>query len=50
MQDLFGNAPVPTSGPWPTTHPIQAALLWSFGILAVFLPLAVRKYRRAVAR
>jgi ABC transporter DrrB family efflux protein len=49
LRQLFGNAPVPTTGPWPVQHPVPAALLWSFGILGVCLPLAVRRYRRAVA-
>jgi ABC transporter DrrB family efflux protein len=49
VRHLFGNAPLPATGPWPTQHPVPAALLWSFGILAVCLPLAVRRYRRAVA-
>jgi ABC transporter DrrB family efflux protein len=50
LRDLFGNGPVPTTGPWPVTHPVQAALAWSFAILAVCLPLAVRRYRSAVSR
>jgi ABC transporter DrrB family efflux protein len=49
LRDLFGNGPVPTTGPWPVTHPVPAALAWSFGILAVCLPLAVRRYRSSVA-
>jgi ABC transporter DrrB family efflux protein len=50
LRDLFGNGPVPTTGPWPVTHPVPAALAWSFGILAVCLPLAVHRYRSAVSR
>jgi ABC transporter DrrB family efflux protein len=50
LRDLFGNGAVPTTGPWPVQHPIPAALLWSFGILAVCLPLAVHRYRSSVAR
>jgi ABC-2 type transport system permease protein len=30
----------------PTTGPVIQALAWSVGILAVFAPLAVRRYRR----
>jgi hypothetical protein len=25
LRDLFGNGPVPTTGPWPVTHPVPAA-------------------------
>lgn len=44
---LFGN-PNPSGriDTWPMQHPTQAALLWSFAFLAVFVPLAVRSYRR----
>lgn len=31
----------------PTTTPVVQAILWSLGIILVFTPLAVRKYRRA---
>lgn len=32
----------------PTTSPVLQSLAWSIGILVVFAPLAVRRYRRAV--
>jgi len=31
----------------PTTHKVLVALTWCAGILAVFGPLAVARYRRA---
>jgi hypothetical protein len=31
------------------THPVLATALWSVGILVVFAPLAVRRYRRMAA-
>jgi ABC-2 type transport system permease protein len=33
------------SDAWPLTHPVLATVLWSVGIIAVFVPLAVRRYR-----
>ena len=32
----------------PTTEPVMKAVLWSVGLLIVLVPLAVRRYRRAV--
>jgi ABC-2 type transport system permease protein/oleandomycin transport system permease protein len=31
----------------PTAGKVVASLLWSIGIVAVFAPLAIRRYRRA---
>jgi ABC-type polysaccharide/polyol phosphate export permease len=31
----------------PTTGKVLAALAWSLGVVAMFAPLAVRRYRRA---
>jgi ABC transporter DrrB family efflux protein len=45
---LFGNPnPSSTIDTWPMQHPTPAALLWCFVFLAVFVPLAVRLYRKA---
>jgi len=44
LRDLFGNAPVPGDAAWPVAHPIAGSLLWCAVLIAVFLPLAVRKY------
>ena len=45
MRDLFGN-PNPTSGSgFPAEHPILTTVLWAAAIVAVFAPLAVRRYR-----
>lgn len=46
LRDLFGNAPVPDDGAWPVTHPVAGSLLWCAVLIAVFLPLAVRRYAR----
>ncbi|MGH3329591.1 MAG: ABC transporter permease [Streptomycetales bacterium] len=51
-RELFGN-PDPSAlatDAWPMQHPVVASLLWSLVLLAVFVPLAVRKYRNASAR
>ncbi len=45
---LFGNPGVVTGHvALPLRHPIAATLLWSAVLLAVFVPLAVRRYRTA---
>lgn len=43
---LFGNAVTQEAGAWPVRHPVAAALAWSLLLLAVFVPLAVRRYHR----
>jgi ABC transporter DrrB family efflux protein len=50
-RDLFGN-PNPSSAlpAWPMQHPELATVLWSFGLIAVFAPLAVHLYRRKSLR
>jgi ABC-2 type transport system permease protein len=48
---LFGNPSVATEHPvWPMAHPVIAAVLWSVGILAVCVPLAIRRYRTVSSR
>jgi ABC transporter DrrB family efflux protein len=50
-RELFGNVGVPyTGGAWPLHHPVPAAFLYSVLLLAIFAPLAVRRYRSAVGR
>jgi ABC transporter DrrB family efflux protein len=51
-RQLFGNtgsAPLPDS-PWSLHHPIIYTLIWIVGLLAVFIPLSVRQYKRAAGR
>ncbi|WP_019634524.1 ABC transporter permease [Actinomadura atramentaria] len=44
---LFGNPGVPAGdAPWPLAHPSLAVLGWSAALLAVFVPLTARAYRR----
>jgi len=44
LRDLFGNAPVPEGAAWPVAHPVAGSLAWCAVLIAVFLPLAVRRY------
>lgn len=44
IRDLFGNAPVPEGAAWPVAHPVAGSLAWCAVLIAVFLPLAVRRY------
>lgn len=46
LRDLFGNAAVPQGAAWPVAHPIAGSLAWCVLLLAVFTPLAVRRYAR----
>ncbi|MGW2344115.1 ABC transporter permease [Streptomyces sp. NPDC001661] len=43
VRDLFGNAPVPHGAAWPVTHPVAGSLAWCAVLLAVCVPLAVRR-------
>ncbi|MDK3258715.1 ABC transporter permease [Blastococcus capsensis] len=51
-RELFGNtAPVlEASDVWSLQHPVLYTLLWSGVLLAVFIPLSVRIYRRTASR
>ncbi|MFB6985140.1 ABC transporter permease [Streptomyces sp. NPDC056304] len=45
-RDLFGNASPSADGAWPVAHPVAGTLAWSAVLLAVFVPLTVRRYAR----
>jgi len=48
-RDLFGNVgPEATSGAWSMEHPVVYTLIWIGIILAVFVPLSVRRYQQKV--
>lgn len=51
-RDLFGNtAPeAAPGGPWSLQHPVLYTLLWVGIILAVFVPLCVRRYQQAAQK
>ncbi|MBO1331938.1 ABC transporter permease [Streptomyces sp. VRA16 Mangrove soil] len=44
VRDLFGNAPVPHGASWPVAHPVAGSLSWCAVLLALCVPLAVRRY------
>ncbi|WP_405874545.1 ABC transporter permease [Streptomyces sp. NBC_00005] len=46
LRELFGNASVPGDAAWPVAHPVAGSLMWCAVLIAVFLPLAVRRYTR----
>ncbi|MEU7136180.1 ABC transporter permease [Streptomyces sp. NPDC046261] len=46
-RDLFGNASPAADASWPVAHPVAASLGWAALLLAVFVPLTVRRYGRA---
>lgn len=52
VRELFGNTnpmmPVPEV--WPLQNPIIASLLWTALMLVVFVPFAIRRYKKAVSR
>ncbi|MGH8859626.1 MAG: ABC transporter permease, partial [Jatrophihabitantaceae bacterium] len=51
-RDLFGNttSAQPTPHTWPLEHAALYTVLWSIVLVAVFLPLSVRQYRKAASR
>jgi ABC-2 type transport system permease protein len=47
LRDLFGNPnTIADNAPWVLHHPIVTSIGWSLGILAVVVPLAIRRYQR----
>jgi ABC-2 type transport system permease protein len=51
-RQLFGNTSdkVPTADYWSLRHPVIYTLLWVALLLAIFVPLAARQYRKAASR
>jgi len=51
-RDLFGNISpsLPTGDSWSLQHPVVYTLVWVVLILAIFVPLSVRQYKRAASR
>lgn len=43
-RDLFGNAVPVADAAWPSAHPVAGTLAWAAVLLAVFVPLTVRRY------
>jgi ABC-2 type transport system permease protein len=46
VRELFHNPTGPLPDVWTLQHPVATSLLWAFGLMAVFVPLAVRRYMR----
>ena len=51
-RELFGNIPPGTPEPtvWPLQNAVVYTLFWVVIVIAVFAPLAVRRYKRAAAK
>lgn len=51
-RDLFGNTSpkVPAPDTWPMHHAVLYSVLWSVFLVVIFVPLAVRQYKKAAAR
>ncbi|SHF65073.1 ABC transporter efflux protein, DrrB family [Jatrophihabitans endophyticus] len=51
-RELFGNTTdrVPAPKDWSLQHPVLYTLSWIVVILAVFVPLSIRQYKRAASR
>ncbi len=51
-RELFGNIPALTPEPevWPLQNPVLYTLIWVVIILAIFVPLSIRQYKRAAKR
>jgi ABC transporter DrrB family efflux protein len=51
-RELFGNtsAQYRPPGSWSMHHPVVYTLIWIVGLLLVFVPLSVRRYKRAASR
>ena len=47
---LWGNPVGAPSQAWPMQHPVLAAVVWPLLILAVFVPLSIRKYHSTAGR
>jgi ABC-2 type transport system permease protein len=45
-RDLFGNPGVGGTGGFPTEHAVVLAIIWPLLIMAVFIPLSMRRYQR----
>jgi ABC-2 type transport system permease protein len=46
MRELFHNPTGPLPDVWTLQHPVATSLLWAGGLMAVFVPLAVRRYQQ----
>jgi ABC transporter DrrB family efflux protein len=51
-RELFGNFPegMPVADAWSLQHPVAYTLIWIAVILAIFVPLSTRQYKRSARR
>jgi ABC-2 type transport system permease protein len=51
-RNFFGNTNPAVPGPdaWPLQHPVVTSFAWIAVILAIFVPLSIHRYKRAVSR
>jgi ABC-2 type transport system permease protein len=51
-RELFGNTSpqLPAADVWPMQHPVLYSMIWIVIILAVFIPVSTRLYKRAASR
>ena len=51
-RELFGNVPpgLPQSSAWSLQNPVLYTLLWIVILLAIFVPLSTRQYKRSASR
>jgi ABC-2 type transport system permease protein len=47
---LFGNPTIPVDHSLPMDHPVIVSLFWTVLVLAIFIPLSVRKYARVAGK
>jgi ABC-2 type transport system permease protein len=50
VREAFGNTAVPPPDVWSLQNPVAYSLIWIAIILAVFIPLSVRSYKKAATR
>jgi ABC-2 type transport system permease protein len=50
MRESFGNTTASAPDVWSLQHPVAYSLIWIGIILAIFVPLSQRQYRKAAAR
>jgi ABC-type polysaccharide/polyol phosphate export permease len=45
LRELFGSPTGPIPNVWPLQHPVLASLAWAAALIAIFVPLSVRRYK-----
>ncbi len=51
VREAFGNTgDIPAPTVWPLAHPVLYSLIWIALILAIFVPLSIRQFKKASAR